>query len=634
VSSEKVQLEIEEGIVGKLTRRELPERHVETDVRLNRRSFFKTIGFAAGSAGALSILPGCGGIGQTTGAQRKRPNVVLIMTDDQGWGDIRSHGNDKIDTPVMDKLAADGVRFDRFFVSPVCAPTRASLLTGRYHLRTGTHGVTRGYENMRSAEVTIAEALKQAGYATGCFGKWHNGAHYPWHPNGQGFDEFLGFCCGHWNNYFDTTLDRNGRLVKTKGYISDVLTDAAIKFIEKNKSRPFFCYVPYNAPHSPFQVPDKYFGKYKARGLDDKTACVYGMCENLDDNIGRILRRLDELRLSGSTIVLFLTDNGPNTDRYNGGMKGRKASTHEGGIRVPLFIRWPGHIKAGTAVTQIAAHIDIFATIIELCDVPMPKTLPQDGVSLVPLLKGETASWPERMIFTFRTPRGQTDEIPGSVRTQRWRAVKARKTWELYDMVGDPGQKENVARKYPKVIEKLSVAYEAACKDVCQAGFEPPPIPVGYRHWPVVTLPGHEAFLEPASRQGISYKGPSGWANDYVTNWTSTEAHPWWPVEVVGAGRFEVMLMYVCAEENVGGKVRVEVGGKSLEAVVSKAHDPEPIPSPDRVPRGEVYEKVWAPLTLGSVRLSKGRTTLRVRAVDIPGKQAIDLKAVQLRRVE
>jgi arylsulfatase A len=176
-----------------------------------RREFLRKIGTLASSAGTLSVLTACSNAGGAVGAKRKRPNIVLIMTDDQGWGDISSHGNDKIDTPVMDRLASDGARFERFFVSPVCAPTRASLLTGRYHLRTGTHGVTRGKENMRSEEVTIAEALKQAGYATGCFGKWHNGAHYPHNPNGQGFDEFLGFCSGHWNNYFNTTLEHNAQ---------------------------------------------------------------------------------------------------------------------------------------------------------------------------------------------------------------------------------------------------------------------------------------------------------------------------------------------------------------------------------------------------------------------------------------
>ena len=599
-----------------------------------RRDFLKMVGYLAASTQAVLVMPGCAGIGQITRAEGKRPNVLLVMTDDQGWGDIHSHGNDKIDTPVLDRLAADGARFERFFVSPVCAPTRASLLTGRYHLRTGTHGVTRGRENMRSEEVTIAEALRQTGYATGCFGKWHNGAHYPYHPNGQGFDEFFGFCCGHWNNYFDTTLEHNGRLVKTKGYISDVLTDAAIQFIEKNKDRPFFCYVPYNAPHSPFQVPDKYFDKYKNRGLDDKTACVYGMVENLDDTIGRILKRLDELKLSDNTIVLFLTDNGPNSERYNGGMKGRKGSVHEGGIRVPLFIRWPGHIEVDTRVTQIAAHIDMFATIIELCGLAMPKTQPQDGVSLVPLLKGQTGGWPDRMIFTFRSPRSQRQVTPGSVRTQRWRAVKGRNRWELYDMVSDPGQKKNVSKEYPNIVNKLSAAFEAAAADVTKAGFDFLPIPIGYPQRPEVMLPGHEAFLQPASRKGISYKGRAGWANDYVTNWTSTEAYPWWEVEVVKAGRFEVTLMYICSKENVGVKVRVEIGGKSVEGVVSKAHDPDPIPSPDRVRRGEVYEKIWAPLTLGTVGLSKGRTKLIVRAVEIAGDKAFDLKAVRLRRIQ
>ena len=203
-----------------------------------RRGFLKTLG--AGALAATQAL--------RAGERRPRgrPNVLVVLTDDQGWGDIHSHGNGKLDTPVMDRLASQGARFDRFFVSPVCAPTRAAFLTGRYYLRTGTKGVSGGAETMRADEVTIAEILKAAGYATGCFGKWHNGAHYPHHPNGQGFDEFLGICMGHWNNYFDIEMDHNGHPVATKGYTADVLTDAAIAFIEKHRGRPFFCYVPYN----------------------------------------------------------------------------------------------------------------------------------------------------------------------------------------------------------------------------------------------------------------------------------------------------------------------------------------------------------------------------------------------------
>jgi len=562
-------------------------------------------------------------------AERKgrRPNVLLILTDDQGWGDIHSHGNGKLDTPVLDKLAASGARFDRFYVSPLCAPTRASLLTGRYHLRTGTHGVTRGRETMRSEEVTIAEVLKEAGYATGCFGKWHNGAHYPYHPNGQGFDEFLGFCAGHWNNYFDTTLERNGKLVKTKGYISDVLTDAAIAFIERHRDRPFFCYLPYNAPHSPWQAPDKYFDKYKARGFDDTTACAYAMVENLNDNIGRLLKKLDDLGLADDTVVLFLTDNGPNSDRYNGGMKGRKGSAHEGGVRVPLFIRWPGPIKPGTEVRQIAAHIDLLPTIVQLCDVPMPETLPLDGVSLVPLLRGEAAEWPDRMVFTHKGNRG-------SVRTQRWRAVSSGRRWELYDMVADPGQRKDLAKQHPAVVRRLRSAYEASLKDVTKAGFDPIPIPIGYPQRREVILPGHEAFLHPPTKQGISYNGRAGWANDWITNWTSTDAYPCWEIDVVGGGRYEITLLYVCPEENIGSKIRVEIGGQFVQGVIRRPHDPQPISSPDRVPRKEVYEKVWAPLKLGTVDLEKGRTRLCVRALTKLGRTVMDLKAARVRRLD
>jgi hypothetical protein len=191
-----------------------------------------------------------------------------------------------------------------------------------------------------------------------------------------------------------------------------------------------------------------------------------------------------------------------------------------------------------------------------------------------------------------------------------------------------------VVKEYSDVARRLRVAYEEASRDVTKAGFDPLPIEIGHPGWPIVTLPGHEAFLEPASGKGISYEGRSGWANDYVTNWTSTEAYPWWPVEVVRPGRFEVTLMYVCAEQNVGAKVRVEMGGTGIEGVVSKAHNPESLSSPDRVPRGEVYEKVWAQLRLGTVELAKGRTTLAVKALRIPGRQALDLKAVQLRRMD
>ncbi|MBZ0173165.1 MAG: arylsulfatase, partial [Phycisphaerales bacterium] len=341
------------------------------------------------------------------------------LTDDQGWGDIHSHGNEVIVTPVLDRLASEGARFERFYVSPVCAPTRAAFLTGRYYLRTGVNGVTHREEVMRSEERTLAEVLKDAGYATGCFGKWHNGAQYPNHPNGQGFDEFFGFCAGHWNNYFDTTLERNGNPVESKGYINDVVTDAALDFIDAHADAPFFCYVPYNTPHSPFQVPDRYFDPFKEQGLDDTLACVYGMVKSIDDNVGRLLDRLESHGLAGDTIVVFFGDNGPNTERYNGGMLGRKGSVHEGGVRNALFIRWPGHIPAGTEVKPIAAAIDLLPTLAELANVPVNPARQLDGLSLAPLLTGQRVDWPDRMLFSHWKGRG-------AVRTQGERRVLPR----------------------------------------------------------------------------------------------------------------------------------------------------------------------------------------------------------------
>jgi arylsulfatase A-like enzyme len=400
-------------------------------------------------------------------ARTARPNVLLIMTDDQGWGDLRAHGNEQLDTPTLDKLAAEGAHFERFFVSPLCAPTRASLLTGRYSQRTGALWVTRGYETMRADEVTIAEALKPAGYETGIFGKWHNGAHYPYDPRGQGFDEFFGFCGGHWTNYFDTQLQHNDRMTLTKGYITDVLTDAAIKFIEQNRQRPFFAYVPYNAPHKPLQLPDRYFDKYKRRGLDDNLASIYGMVENIDDNVGRLLRKLDELRLAENTIVVYLHDNGPNGQRFNGGMKGVKGQVHEGGVRSPLFIRWPGQLKAGLNISQIAAHIDLFPTLLDLCGVAAPKNLQVDGASLAPLLKGKTQQWPDRMIFTYHFPNPDNARRgPGAVRTQQYRLVITDKGAELYDLLADPRQHQEIAAAHPEVVARLRSAYEAWWQDV------------------------------------------------------------------------------------------------------------------------------------------------------------------------
>jgi len=578
-----------------------------------------------GLASVLLFLSGCN---SAEPEKKEYPNILLIITDDQGWGDLGINGNQFVKTPVLDQLSGNSVNFKHFYVSPVCAPTRASLLTGRYHLRTGTTWVTHRKEVMRSEEVTLAEILKSAGYTTGIFGKWHNGAQFPHNPQAQGFDEFFGFCAGHWNNYFNTTLEHNDRMVPTQGYITDVLTNKAIEFIGKNKDQPFFCYLPYNAPHSPFQVPDKYFDKYKALGLEDKNAAVYGMCENIDENIGKILNVLDSLSLRENTIVLFLTDNGPNGKRYNGGMKGIKGSVDEGGIRVPLFIRWPGKLQEGMVVDQIASHIDILPTVLELIDVPHPDSLVLDGLSLLPLLNNEQIPWPARNIYTHQVNR-VFKMTPGSVRTDRHRMIYLESGVSLFDLIDDPGQIKDIAAEDSQITESLRLDYESWFKEVTNHRIAPPPIQLGHLESPVVKLPAPEAKLF----GNLQFKGGMGWANDYIINWKDPGDYALWEVEAVSDGEYEFSLQYTCTEDFVNSIVNVQMGSQSLSSSVVKAYDPKFIPSPDRIARGEVYEKPWQTLNLGIQYVEKGSHLLTISTSRTSSIPSLELKSVVITKI-
>jgi arylsulfatase A-like enzyme len=571
-------------------------------------------------------------------ATAKSPNILLIITDDQGYGDFGVNGNTVVQTPVLDKFAREGIQFERFFVSPVCAPTRASLLTGRWWLRSGVWGVTHMKENMRPGEVTIAEALKPTSYKTGYFGKWHNGEQYPWTPTGQGFDEFFGFNNGHWNNYFDTDLIKDSQFVKTKGFIADVLTDEAIEFIERNNSKPFFSYVAYNTPHSPFQVPDKYFNKYKAKGLDDTLAAIYGMCENINENVGRILATLDRLKLRENTIVLFLTDNGANTERFNAGMRGRKGSVHEGGTRVPLFVQFPARFKEPRVVKEIAAHIDILPTLLELCGAKTSSERKLDGMSLVPLLNGSSEGWPDRMLFTQQSGGSNTPDVSrGAVRTQRYRAVvepvggKKKETagWQLYDMIDDPAQTKDIARDHPETVKRLTSAYEKWFKDVTRDGFTKPLIPVGYaEHDPVFLYAPQASFTG-----GIRFYAGSGFAHDWLTGWTNVADKVSFELDVVRGGKFELQLGYACQAKDAGSKVRVSVGDATAETMVSAA-PAEALPLRHRDGGKETYRnRQWGALKIGTVQLSKGQATLTIEPVSKAGNEILELKHVRLKRV-
>lgn len=553
----------------------------------------------------LPLLTSCRADNSRLNSRFKGVNVVLVLTDDQGWGDVGFHGNVTIETGVIDSIAQQGVVFDRFYVSPVCAPTRASILTGRYHLTTGTSWVTHRKEVMRNNEVTLAEILQSEGYETGCFGKWHNGAQYPHNPNGQGFKTFFGFSSGHWNNYFDTKLEYNGEMVQTKGYLPDVLTDSAIAFIKKNENRPFFAYVAYNTPHTPYQVGDHYFDKYKSKGLDDKTACIYGMCENIDDNIKRIIDQLEESKLSSNTIFIFMSDNGPNYERYNGNFKGRKAQVDEGGVRVPFVIRYPnGNFNIVDVNNEMAAHIDLLPTILDLCNISLPDSLNIDGVSLKPLLTNQTNSVPDRKFYTHHVIR-EFDTFPGAIRTNKHLLTVTPWDTALYDLHTDPYQKVNIADRAPSTVDQYINDYKVWFRNVTAQGIKPEAIHLNNTGSKKTILPAHEAALS----KGISFFGGDGWANDWcVGNGCLT-----WDINVLEAGDYAVTALY--SNNNTTSNLKVYTQNNSTNKVLDFEANAPVLNCPDRVERVEVPEKKWSKVKIGNLFLSEENKTISL-AID------------------
>ncbi|MEM8970321.1 MAG: arylsulfatase [Bacteroidota bacterium] len=582
----------------------------------------------------LLILFSCASPQEETAEEKSRPNVLLILTDDQGWGDLGVHSNPIIQTPVLDDFARNGVQVKNFYVSPLCAPTRASLLTGRYHLRTGTRWVSDGLENMNPEEVTLAEMFQSAGYATGCFGKWHNGAHFPFHPNQQGFGEFIGFCAGHWNNYFNTTLQHNGESFPTEGYITDVLTDEAIKFIEQSGDEPFFCYVPYNGPHGPFQVPDQYFDKYynQLDTMQDETernklAAVYGMCENMDANIGRLLSSLEKQGARDNTIVIFLTDNGPNGSRYNGGMRGTKGSTHEGGTRVPFFVQWPANLPSGSTVDGLAAHIDMLPTLAGLCNIQLPDR-EIDGINLADMLVEASATIPDRTLFFQQSARELLPQR-GAVRTNTYRLVNYPDYTGLYNLQSDPDESEDLSQEFPQLYDSLMAVYNEWFEQMKSETVDMTTIPIGFEEQTQAVLPAHESYFS----GNVSFKEGHGWAHDWLVNWTSPDDRIHWDMEVQSPVTYQVYLSYTVPESDVGAIIQLEAGDNSLVDTLSTAFDPAYIPSPDRIQRIEVYEKEWAKTYLGDISLQSGSQTLSLSAQQISGNQVAEVKGLILEKV-
>ncbi len=575
----------------------------------------------------------------SSGLSKAKPNVVIFLADDAGWGDYSHSGNKMLETPNIDSIANDGASLNNFFVAPLCAPTRSEMLTGRYYPRTGVTGVSTGRERINLDEKTIADALKAAGYTTGAFGKWHNGSQYPYHPAGRGFDEYFGHTSGHWGEYFDAPLEENGRMVKTEGYIVDVCTDRALGFIEKNKDKPFLCYIPFTTPHSPWAVPEKYWDKFKemeliqrgtAAGQEniDETRCALAMVENQDWNVGRVLKKLDELNLAEDTLVIYFSDNGPNGHRWNGGLKGKKGSTDEGGVKSVCYIRLPGKIAPGTSVSQIAGAIDFLPTITSITGVPRVGDKPLDGRDLTPLLDDKVdADWADRMLFSAWPQRT-------SVRTETHRLDANGK---LYNMVTDPGQTKPLNDSEPDLAAKLKAAVadwkKEMFSDPAESGkkVDSRPLPVGYAEFPVTMLPARDG--DP--KGGIKRSGAAPNCS-YFINWKDLKGRMEWHLDVHTAGKYKVSIDYTCPVEDAGSTIQLSFKDAKLEGKVAPGWDPPIHTDQDTVKRHpmESQMKEFKTLELGEMTLPAGEGDLILSATEIPGDYVMDVRRVTLELVD
>lgn len=451
-----------------------------------------------------------------------RPNVVIILSDDQGYGDLGCLGNPVLKTPHLDVLHAESVRLTRYYVCPVCAPTRASLMTGRYSYRTGVVDTFVGRAMMDPREATVAEMFRAAGYGTGIFGKWHLGDSYPLRPVDRGFEDSLVLKGGglvqpsdpRLKSYFDPILWRNGVETPTQGYCTDVITDAAIDFVRARKGQPFFTVLATNAPHTPLDVAKKYVAPYHGQVPEDD-AKFYGMISNLDENVGRFLGELDALGLRENTIVIFFTDNGTQfakTPRFNAGLRGQKGTVYEGGVRVPCFVRWPKYLKGGTDCDGLASVIDLAPTLLAACGVAAKEGVAFDGVNLLPVLQG-TAPSPKRAIFT-QWHRGDAPEAyrNAAVIMQQFKLVDGK---ELYDLHADRAEEKDLAAAQADVAADLRAQYDAWFKDVCATrGFAPVPITIGDPHESPTWLTAQDM------------REVSGWGAGDVGAWELAAAQP------------------------------------------------------------------------------------------------------------
>ena len=525
-------------------------------------------------------------------AQAARPNVIVIMSDDQGGGDYGFLGNKVIRTPELDAMYQRSGMLSRFYVSPVCAPTRASLMTGRYNYRTRCIDTYVGRAMMDTGEVTIAEILQEAGYRTGIYGKWHLGDNYPLRPQDQGFQDCLvhrgggigqpSDPIGAEGKYTDPTLLKNGVETTMQGYCTDIYFDAAMEFIQSSvaKKENFFTYIATNAPHGPFHdVPEQLYREYldvdfkpilinkninpqRLKSETDKLARIAAMITNIDENVGRLFRKLDALGVRENTIVVYLNDNGPNSMRYVGNMRGMKTHVDDGGIRSPLLFHWPAKVNALTTTDALCAHIDVFPTILDACELQLPVERKIDGRSFLPLLTGKNVKWPPRQII-LQTHRGNVPQKHHhfSLHEEPWKLVhpsgfgkegfSGPPQLQLYNLRKDPRQQNDVSADHPDVFKRLKQGYENWFADVSstrQDNYAPPRIVVGTVHEKRSVL----------TRQDWRHASGKPWASDSNGSWL---------LEAPEAGDYEVELIFKAGHP--AGKAKITAGSSKTQVDIS-----------------------------------------------------------------
>ena len=559
----------------------------------------------------------------------QKPNVVIVITDDQGYGDLSCHGNPVLKTPHIDALAAQSIRLLDYHVSPTCSPTRSAFLTGHWTNRTGVWHTIMGRSMLRANEVTVGQIFKDAGYATGMFGKWHLGDNYPYRPEDRGFTEVMrhggggvGQTPDYWDNaYFDGSYFHNGKPEAVKGFCTDVWFDYAKRFIleQKKAEKPFLAYIATNAPHGPMHSPPESSDPYTQQGVN--VGNFFGMIANIDDNVGKLRAFLDEQELTENTIFIFTTDNGTSSgDRvHNAGMRGKKGSEYDGGHRVPFFLHWPdGGFASASDVAPITAHVDVVPTLIDLCGIPAPHGVKFDGRSIRPLLEGKNAAsqqWPDRILVTdSQRVKDPIKWRKSSVMTNRWRLVNGK---QLYDIKSDPGQKKDVAADHPNVVNRLTDFYEAWWEELLPTFAQDCTIILGHPQGNPATLTCHDWITT----------GSTPWNQRSVRNAQGGKANTgFWYVEVAAAGNYEIRLRRWPIEAqhpiNAGLPQGDDVpGAKPFRSVVGKAF---PATRASLSISGQQLEKPVAPdakEVVFQLKLPVGKTRLSTRFHDAQGAE-------------